>query len=804
MGGRRWTALFVAVAVIATGLVASAIAAVGAPPPVGFADQEVLGGLNLPTNVVFSPDGRVFVAEKAGVIKVYDSLSDPTPSVFADLSTEVYSFGDLGMTGLTLHPNFPATPYIYVTYEHDAPIGGHAPVYSDTCSAPGECTASGRVSRLTVTGNTGGSEKVLVEDWCQAYYSHAIQDVKFGPDGYLYVSGGDGARVNPPDHGQYGNPCGDPTDEGGSLRAQDLRTTGDPVSLDGSIIRIDPETGAGAPGNPLAASADANARRIIAEGLRNPFRYTFRPGTNEIWIGDVGWRTREEIDVLSNPTDGTVDNFGWPCYEGQPHQAGWDELNLPVCENLYVTTGQVQPFFSYTHTEKTVPSGSCDPGSQGSIAAPTFYPGGSYPDHYDNGLFFADYARQCLFFMPAGSNGLPDPAAREEFSTQVGGLVDLEIGPGGDLYYVDVIEGSIHHISYDPSGNQPPSAIAHADHTAGPAPLAVQFHGDLSTDPNGDPLTYAWDLDGDGAFDDSTSVNPTNTYTVLGQVTVRLKVTDSHNASNIASVVINVGGGVGAPVPMIGFNTQNWFTGQTINFSGVASDAEDGNIPANKLSWNISLFHCPDGVTCHEHPQSAVTGAGGSFIAPDHEYYAFLRFTLTATDSEGNTGIVSRDLQPQTRMLSLKSSPAGATLGLNDEAAVAPFARPVIRNSTNTISAPLTAIINGKSYRFDHWSDNHPDAIHDVVPNLDTTRTAYYVLSSTPTTPPPTTPTTPPPTNTPPKGYWTVEANGKVTAFGNVTDFGSAPTPTAQDLESTPTGKGYWIVERERFGVRVR
>ena len=127
MGGRRWTALFVAVAVIATGLVASAIAAVGAPPPVGFADQEVLGGLNLPTNVVFSPDGRVFVAEKAGVIKVYDSLSDPTASVFADLSTEVYSFGDLGMTGLTLHPNFPATPYMYVTYEHDAPIGGHGP-----------------------------------------------------------------------------------------------------------------------------------------------------------------------------------------------------------------------------------------------------------------------------------------------------------------------------------------------------------------------------------------------------------------------------------------------------------------------------------------------------------------------------------------------------------------------------------------------------------------------------------------------------------------------------------------------------
>ena len=107
MGGRRWTAVFVAVAVVAGGLIASQIAASAGPPPAGFTDQEVLSGLDLPTNLAFSPDGRVFVAEKGGVIKVYDSLSDPTPSVFADLSAEVYSYGDLGMTGLTLHPELP-------------------------------------------------------------------------------------------------------------------------------------------------------------------------------------------------------------------------------------------------------------------------------------------------------------------------------------------------------------------------------------------------------------------------------------------------------------------------------------------------------------------------------------------------------------------------------------------------------------------------------------------------------------------------------------------------------------------------
>src|SRR5207244_10321158 len=124
---------------------------------------------------------------------------------------------------------------------------------------------------------------------------HSIGSVVFGPDGNLYVSGGEGANFNAVDYGQFGgssgspipaNPCGDPpgapmtppTAEGGALRSQDTRTTGDPAGLNGSIIRIDPNTGAGVAGNPFAASADANARRIIGYGLRNPFRFTFRPG----------------------------------------------------------------------------------------------------------------------------------------------------------------------------------------------------------------------------------------------------------------------------------------------------------------------------------------------------------------------------------------------------------------------------------------------------------------------------------------------------------------------------------------------
>jgi glucose/arabinose dehydrogenase len=70
------------------------------------------------------------------------------------------------------------------------------------------------------------------------------------------------------------------------------------------VLRLDPNTGAALPDNPLASSADANARRIIAHGLRNPFRMTVRPGTSELWVGDVGWGTWEELNRIPTPTAG--------------------------------------------------------------------------------------------------------------------------------------------------------------------------------------------------------------------------------------------------------------------------------------------------------------------------------------------------------------------------------------------------------------------------------------------------------------------------------------------------------------------
>jgi len=488
--------------------------------PTGFQETVVFSGLTNPVNIRFSPDGRVFVAEKSGLIKVFDNLTDTTPTTFADLRTNVHNFWDRGMLGMALDPNFPNNPYVYVLYTYDAAIGGTAPRWgspgatSDGCPTPpgattDGCVVSGRLSRLQANGNVmTGSEQVLIEDWCQQFPSHSIGDLVFGADGALYVSGGDGASFNYVDYGQTGNPCGDPpggtltppTAEGGALRSQSLRRpAGEPVNLNGAILRVDPATGLGMPNNPLAGNPNTNAQRIIAYGLRNPFRITARPGTNEIWVGEVGWSTWEEINRIPNPTDSTVENFGWPCYEGNARQSGYDSANLNICENLYnAGSGAITaPYFTYNHGSKVVSTDNCPTGSS-SAAGLTFQfgSGTAYPVEYQDALFFADYSRDCIWVMFEGTNGQPNPSNIKAFVEAAANPVDLEMGPDGNLYYVDFDGGTIRRIVYF-NQNQPPIAVATANPTSGSSPLTVNFNGTGSSDPDaGDTITFAWDLDG--------------------------------------------------------------------------------------------------------------------------------------------------------------------------------------------------------------------------------------------------------------------------------------------------------------------
>jgi glucose/arabinose dehydrogenase len=744
---------FVAIVLVASSLaVASATEpAAAVSVPAGFQEEVVFAGLTEPTAVRFSPDGRVFVAEKSGVVKVFDNLSDTTPTVFADLRTQVHNFWDRGLLDVALPPDFPANPWVYVLYAFDAALGGSAPRWgsvggtSDGCPTPpgatdDGCVVAGRLSRLQASGNTMvGSEQVLIEGWCQQYPSHSIGSMAFGADGALYVSGGDGASFNFVDYGQDGapvNPCGDPpggvggsmsppTAGGGALRSQDVRTTGDPAGLSGAILRVDPATGAGLPDNPLASSSDANTRRIVGYGLRNPFRIAIRPGTNEVWIGDVGWSSWEEIDRLASPMSAPVENFGWPCYEGDGRQAGYDAADLALCETLYDagSGAVVAPYFRYHHNELVVPNDVCPKGGS-SVAGMSFAfaTGGSYPAEYRGALFFADYTRRCIWAVPTGSNGIPDMSKRRTFVGGAAQPVDLEIGPGGDLFYVD-LGGTIRRIRYF-SQNQPPIALATADPTSGAAPLTVSFDGTASSDADGDTLTYAWDLDGDGAFDDAVAPTASHTYTQPGTHTATLRVTDPSGASDTSSVTISAGNT--PPVAVIDTPTTGatWRVGDAITFSGHASDPQQGTLGAAALTWSLVLHHCPS--TCHEHPLQTFSGTtGGSFVAPDHEYPSHLELRLTATDAGGLRSTASVRLDPRTVDLTFGSSPTGLTLAVGSTSQTTPFTRRAILGSTLSVSAPSPQASGGTTFEFGSWSDGGAQT-HNVVANATGSYTATY------------------------------------------------------------------------------
>jgi glucose/arabinose dehydrogenase len=734
-------------------VVSSTPVAQGATLPPGFQETIAFSGLTQPTVVRFAADGKVFVAEKRGVIKVFDSLADPTPDVFADLNVNVYNFWDRGLLGMALAPNFPTDPYVYVLYAYDHELGSTAPAprwgtpgaYSDPCpSPPGAttdgCVVSARLSRLQANGNVmTGPEQVLVEDWCQQYPSHSIGTVEFGRDGSLYATGGDGASFNFTDYGQDGsplNPCGDPpgtvgsvlsppTAEGGALRSQDLRTTGDPVSLDGSVIRVDPATGNGLPDNPLAASTDPNERRIIAYGQRNPFRFTTRPGTDELWLGDVGWNNWEEINRILDPL-GSVENFGWPCYEGEVRQSGYDGANLSICENLYGAPGdETTPYHTYNHSSRVVANETCPTGSS-SIAGLEFAAApNSYPAKYDGALFFADYSRDCIWAIPLGVDRQPAPGQIETFVASAANPVHLETGPNGDLFYVDFDGGTIRRITYV-STNHAPTAVAQATPTTGSAPLTVAFDGTGSSDPDpGDTLSYAWDLDGDGASDDSTAAQPTFTYTTQGSYTATLRVTDLDGASDTASVTITVGNT--APTATINLPTAGttWQVGTVVNFSGSATDAQDGALPSSALNWDLVLQHCPS--NCHSHPLQSYAGvASGSFTAPDHDYPSYLELRLTATDSGGLAHTATMRLDPRTVVLTFQTNPGGLKLTVNGTSAKTTFSRTVIVGSSNTLIAPTPQTKGRKSYSFQSWSDGGAQTHNIVAPATATTYTARF------------------------------------------------------------------------------
>ena len=611
-----------------------------------------------------APDGRLFVIEKRG--RVYIIQDDwRLASPFIDLGLEVLDNGDRGLLGIALDPNFATTPWVYLLYSVDPDGDG-----VDT-----DVPTFGRLTRYRASAGDPnvadlGSRQVLIGATWPAgipclHNTHGTGSLRFGEDGTLLVSTGDGAFVSPPDaggrHPTAFGPGKFPTSENiGAFRSQWLG------SLAGKILRIDPQTGGGLPSNPYyTGNAFDNASRVWAYGLRNPYRFQVRPGTGSLdpaagrpgvlCIAEVGWVTWEEVN-FALPEGG--ENFGWPCREGRAAAADYPSLTPAHhgCGTLGTPDNPrlpKDPPITWHHSSASLSTPTGLLGKCSSAIA--FYTGTNYPAPYRGACFFADYDAGWIRAARVDQNyNLIEVL---DFATETQGPVDLVADPDTqDLYYVSILRNQIRRIRYDPTNNMP-AAQAAGTPTSGTPPLTVQFSSADSTDPDGDPLTFRW-LFGDGEI--STAANPSHTYLVAGSHTATLTVDDGRGGQSSAVVVIDAQGGTANTPPIADIlapeNTSLFLARAELFLSGTASDAEDPT-SALQFSWEVILHH-----NTHIHPGwLQLQGQTASFIPYDHDdgTGTWLEIVLRATDTGGLTGMQKVFVYPNSQPLLLDNGDPG-------------------------------------------------------------------------------------------------------------------------------------------------
>ena len=329
--------------------------------PAGFT-ETIISGIASPTAMEIAPDGRIFVCEQGGRLRVIKNgalLATPFVTISVD------SAGERGLLGIAFDPMFAIKHFVYVYYT--VPI---APRHN-------------RVSRFTANGDVAvaGSETVILElENLSTATNHNGGAIHFGPDGKLYVAVGENA-----------NPS----------NAQTL------TNRLGKVLRINAD-GSIPTDNPFFNQATGVNRSIWALGLRNPFTFAFQPGTNRMFINDVGQNTWEEIN------DGIAgSNYGWPTTEG-------------VTSNPAFRS----PLFAYAHGSS--PTTGC------AIAGGAFYNplNVKFPASFVGKYFFADLCSGWIrTFDPATSTAA-------DFASGVVQPVDLKVAADGSLYYLAINFGA--------------------------------------------------------------------------------------------------------------------------------------------------------------------------------------------------------------------------------------------------------------------------------------------------------------------------------------------------------------------------
>ena len=700
-----------------------------------FSVSTIVSGLTEPVGAAFSKDGeKLFVWEKAGFVYVCNKsganyVKQTTPVI--DLTAEVLNWRDHGLMGFALDPDFATNGFIYLLYIVDRRF-----LMNDNSIVADEGHRA-TIARLTKykTILSGGNlvvdpstRTILIGESPSTgipaiHEAHVIGSLAFAADGTLLVSTGDGASYYLMDAGSDSDTYWEggladgiirPAENVGAFRAQILNCH------NGKLLRIDPNTGNGISSNPYYSAAQPRApkSRVWAMGFRNAFRMLVKPGTGstnpavgdigEVYVGDVGWSTWEEFDIITGPGM----NCGWPVYEGHEINSQYNTKattlqNLDEPNPLAGQTGCSRPNFTFRELIKdptadenktiynpcnssvaigtnsryvhrrpaidykhevsssrvgifsgntaaiaeigTAASGVVGTPFAGNCAlAGVWYTGDNFPPDYKNTFLLVDETAR---WIKRFTVDYTDVITRVDNLVMVfANITSLAENPiDGTLAAVDITNNAIKKIQY--GGNQPPVAVPKANVTYGVSPLTVNFTGNTSYDlsPGGSIASYSWNFGG-GTPATSTTANPTgivfsNTAGVPKKFVVKLTVTDNGGATDIDSVIISVNNT--PPVVNITSPVKNstYPLGGDAVYNCTATVTDNEHSGSNlKYEWQTILRH-----NNHEHPEAidnnvSTTTRISRIGCNGDTYYWLVR--LKVTDAAGLFGVDSSKIFP--------------------------------------------------------------------------------------------------------------------------------------------------------------
>lgn len=634
--------------------------------PNGFVDQAHSGGWNNPTGLVFDSNGKMYVWEKDGKVYV---IENNVKTLFLDISEEVANYGDYGILGFVLDPDFINNGHVYLYYIVDR---HHLLNYGTENYNPGltlEGATIARVTRYTTptpqipTTVDYNSRLVLLGETKSTGIpitgtNHAGGGMAFGNDGSLFIGSGDGGLG---------------VDYDGEALADGIISEAESVedrvyrcqmlnSLNGKVIRINALNGDGFADNPyFDPNAPRSAQsRIWALGFRNPFRLSVRPNSGfpgAVYVGEVGWSHREELNIIT--TSGR--NFGWPIYEGNDKTTVWtnpayipSSYQKPTVEWIHdgwqedLSARVIIHEVAHTVGSEEFPgnnfTGTCAIGG-------VWYTGTTFPEEYRNSYIFADFAPGWIksFSFDTSQN----PTSFRDLHNSSLGVVTLAYNPIDEsIYYIklgfnegDPVE--VRKISYAVGTNTPPTAQFTASTKNGSAPLNITFDASASKDyENLSTLTYFWDF-GDGQT--GSGINPSHVFDNNSSnpqaFNVKLTVTDEGGLSDTTSTIISLNN-----TPPIITSTSvdniNIFNNNGADVIYLTAQTSDNEEASSELTyrWTVRLHHDE-----HSHPALDVTKQASQMnleIVPCDGHLYFYRVTLRVTDSYGLSTTFTKDIYP--------------------------------------------------------------------------------------------------------------------------------------------------------------